>query len=30
MVNPDTWTVLEDPEGNVFCVNSSVTLTGWV
>jgi hypothetical protein len=27
--NPDTWTVLEDPEGNVFCVSSSETLTGW-
>jgi hypothetical protein len=28
--NPDTWTVLEDPEGNVFCVSSSATLSGWV
>ncbi len=27
--NPDVWTVLEDPEGNVFCVSSSATLTGW-
>jgi hypothetical protein len=27
--NPDTWTVMEDPEGNVFCVASSETLTGW-
>ena len=27
--NPDTWTVLEDPEGNVFCVSSSMTLKGW-
>jgi len=27
--NPDTWTVLEDPEGNEFCVTSSSTLTGW-
>lgn len=29
--NPDTWAVLEDPEGNVFCVISPVTaVTGWV
>jgi hypothetical protein len=29
--NPDTWAVLEDPEGNVFCVLSPVTaVTGWV
>ena len=28
--NPDTWTVLEDLEGNVFCVTSSATLSGWV
>jgi Glyoxalase-like domain len=28
-VNPDTWTVLEDLEGNVFCVTSSTTLSGW-
>jgi hypothetical protein len=28
--NPDTWTVLEDVEGNVFCVTSSTTLSGWV
>ncbi len=28
--NPDTWTVLEDPEGNVFCVTSTGTMTGWV
>jgi Glyoxalase-like domain len=29
--NPDTWAVLEDPEGNVFCVISPVTAnTGWV
>jgi hypothetical protein len=27
--NPDTWTVLQDPEGNEFCVGSSMTLTGW-
>lgn len=27
--NPDTWTVLQDPEGNEFCVTSSRTLTGW-
>ena len=27
--NPDTWTVLEDLEGNVFCVTSSKTLSGW-
>jgi len=29
LANPDTWTVLEDLEGNVFCVTSSTTLTGW-
>ena len=27
--NPDTWTVMRDPEGNEFCVSSTVTLTGW-
>jgi Glyoxalase-like domain len=27
--NPDTWSVLEDPEGNVFCVTSEQTRTGW-
>jgi predicted enzyme related to lactoylglutathione lyase len=27
--NPDTWTVMRDPEGNEFCVTSSATLTGW-
>ena len=27
--NPDTWTVLLDPEGNEFCVTSTATLTGW-
>jgi len=27
--NPDTWTVMEDPEGNVFCVSSVRTVTGW-
>ncbi len=27
--NPDTWTVLADPEGNEFCVTSTQTLTGW-
>jgi hypothetical protein len=27
--NPDTWSVLTDPEGNEFCVTSSLTLTGW-
>ena len=27
--NPDTWTVMRDPEGNEFCVTSSETLTGW-
>ncbi|HEY7143704.1 MAG TPA: VOC family protein [Streptosporangiaceae bacterium] len=26
--NPDTWTVLRDPEGNEFCVTSTLTLTG--
>jgi hypothetical protein len=29
MENPDTWAVLEDPEGHVFCVSSSSTITGW-
>ena len=28
--NPDTWTVLRDPEGNEFCVTSTATLSGWV
>ena len=28
--NPDTWTVMSDPEGNEFCVTSISTLTGWV
>jgi hypothetical protein len=28
--NPDTWTVMLDPEGNEFCVSSTATLTGWV
>jgi hypothetical protein len=28
--NPDTWTVMTDPEGNEFCVTSSSTLSGWV
>ena len=27
--NPDRWAVMEDPEGNVFCVSSAATLTGW-
>lgn len=27
--NPDTWTVLTDPEGNEFCVTSTATLSGW-
>jgi predicted enzyme related to lactoylglutathione lyase len=27
--NPDTWTVMRDPEGNEFCVTSTATLTGW-
>ena len=27
--NPDRWTVMQDPEGNEFCVTSSMTLTGW-
>ena len=26
--NPDTWTVMRDPEGNEFCVTSTLTLTG--
>jgi hypothetical protein len=29
LANPDTWAVLEDPEGLVFCASSSSTLTGW-
>ena len=29
MTNPDTWAVLEDPEGHVFCVSSTATLSGW-
>ena len=29
MQNPDTWAVLEDPEGHVFCVSSASTITGW-
>jgi hypothetical protein len=27
--NPDTWTVMRDPEGHEFCVTSTATLTGW-
>jgi hypothetical protein len=27
--NPDTWTVMLDPEGNEFRVTSTSTLTGW-
>ena len=27
--NPDSWTVMRDPEGNEFCVSSTATLTGW-
>ena len=27
--NPDSWTVMRDPEGNEFCVTSTATLTGW-
>ena len=27
--NPDTFAVMQDPEGHVFCVSSSTTLTGW-
>jgi predicted enzyme related to lactoylglutathione lyase len=27
--NPDTWTVMLDPEGNEFCVSAASTLTGW-
>ena len=26
--NPDTFTVMRDPEGNEFCVTSTSTLTG--
>jgi predicted enzyme related to lactoylglutathione lyase len=29
MENPDSWTVMRDPEGNEFCVTSRQTLTGW-
>lgn len=28
--NPDEWAVMEDLEGNVFCVTSTQTRTGWV
>jgi Glyoxalase-like domain len=28
LANPDTWTVMVDPEGNEFCVTSTATLTG--
>ena len=27
--NPDTWTVLQDPEGNEFCVARADGVTGW-
>jgi predicted enzyme related to lactoylglutathione lyase len=27
--NPDTWTVLQDPEGNEFCVARASTIPGW-
>jgi hypothetical protein len=27
--NPDTWAVMQDPEGHVFCVTSTATITGW-
>ena len=27
--NPDTWTVMRDPEGHEFCVSSTATLNGW-
>ncbi len=27
--NPDTWTVMRDPEGHEFCVTSTANLTGW-
>ncbi len=27
--NPDTWTVMRDPEGNEFCITSTSTMTGW-
>jgi hypothetical protein len=27
--NPDTWAVMQDPEGHVFCVTSTSTITGW-
>ena len=26
--NPDSWTVLQDPEGNEFCISSWTTITG--
>ncbi len=28
LANPDTWTVMADPEGNEFCVSSAHTVTG--
>jgi len=27
--NPDTWTVMRDPEGNEFCVTSTSAMTRW-
>ena len=27
--HPETWTVMQDPEGNEFCVLGSTTVTGW-
>jgi glyoxalase superfamily protein len=27
--SPDTWTVMQDPEGNEFCVSSWATVTNW-
>ena len=27
--NPDYWTVLQDPEGNEFCLSNASTVTGW-
>jgi hypothetical protein len=27
--NPDSWTVMQDPEGNEFCIIDPATFTGW-
>lgn len=28
LANPDTWAVMQDPEGNEFCVLNADSLTG--